>query len=450
MRRAGVVRSRSERHWSPGDELLQGDDLRKLQDRLLVELVRRAARTPFYRRRFQEARIDFSKIRGVDDLRHVPFTTKDDTRARQEEAPPWGDYTAVPFSRITNIHMSSGTTGAPTANLYTRQDYAAIAERLARACWAQGVRPGDIAQLAYTYRLFAGGWAVHIGLAKIGPAIIPVGTGGSEQQVEIMRRYGTTAFFATPSYALHLYEVCRSMGIDPRSDLKVRIMQLSGEPGASIPAVRDRIEGLWGAKVFDAPGQSEAIGWCASCGEASGPHIIPDHFIVEVLHPETKEPVQFGEPGVAVVTNLRAYAQPLLRWWTNDIVVLTDEPCLCGRPAPRLPNGFIGRADDMLKVSGTRVWPAGVESALREIDGFDGEFRIVIDSTNLTASGTLSRLKLQVEASPSFDTENALRERVAAQIQRRFAVSPEVEVVPAGSLERFEMKAKRVVRERVQ
>jgi phenylacetate-CoA ligase len=436
------------RYWNAEVETLSRDGLRQLQERKLADAVRRAQACGFYRRKFAEAGAAPADIRTLDDLARLPLTTKDDLRRSQSEHPPYGDYLAVPKTSVLGIYASSGSTGEPTTALATAEDHAAWAERGARFFWAFGVRPHDIAQNMYNFQLFAGAWAVHLGMQRVGCAVITMGVGNSERQLQVMQRYGTTFTGMTPSYAFHLAAVAQQMGIDIRRDLRLKRMIVSGEPGASAPAVREKIEALWGAKVYDWPGMQEALGWSGSCEAQTGTHVAEDHFILEVLDPETRRAVGPGETGVAVLTQLENHAQPLLRWWTDDYVVYSTDYCPCGRTARRLPFGILGRADDMLKISGVRVWPSGIEATLKELPGFGGEFRIVKDRTTVQEnSGALVKLKLRVECGDAVDRE-PFAAAVAARVKAKFNVTPIVELVGERSLARFEHKTKRVVDER--
>lgn len=435
-------------YWHAEIETMSRDQMRQLQERKLRAAVRRAHGTAFYRRKLAEAGADPDDIRTLADLARLPLTTKDDLRRSQAQQPPFGDYLAVPLTDVAGIFASSGSTGEPTTALATTQDQQAWAERGARYFWAFGVRPHDVAQNMYNFQLFAGAWAVHHGMQRLGCAVITMGVGNSERQLQVMRRYGTTFTGMTPSYAFHLAGVAAQLGIDARRDLQLRSMIISGEPGASVPAVRERIEELWGARVYDWPGMQEALGWSGSCETQTGTHVAEDHFILEVLDPETRRAVGPGETGVAVLTHLEAYAQPLLRWWTDDYVVYSTDYCACGRTAHLLPCGIRGRADDMLKISGVRVWPAGIAAALQELPGFGGEFRIVKDdSTVQAASGALTRLKLRVECGSGVDRE-PFAAAVAAKLKGVFNLTPSVELVGEKTLPRFEHKTQRIVDER--
>jgi phenylacetate-CoA ligase len=260
-----------------------------------------------------------------------------------------------------------------------------------------------------------------------------------------MKHFGATLFLATPSYAIALAEKANEQGFNITKDFKLRVIGVGAEPGGSIPNVRKRIEDLWKVKVHDVGGQSEAQGWYHSCEEQIGCHIIDDHFIIEFIDPDTKKSVGPGEKAVAVITHLERRSQGLIRWWSNDLTYYEEDLCPCGRTSFILPRGVIGRGDDMLKVKGVRIWPAGVEEVLRSMSNIGDEFQIVLDDTNVMESGALSSLKLKVEPAEGVTDTKKVAEDVATNIKARLNIRPEVEIVPVGTLPRFEMKAKRIV-----
>ena len=433
------------KYWNEKIETMPSHDLAKLKEKKLPEAIKRACASPFYKKRFKEIGADPNDIKTMDDLEKLPFTTKEDLRRSQLKNPPFGDYCGVPMGRISNIYASSGTTGEPTSTLITAKDMAIWKERSIRFLWATGLRPYDIAINNFNYQLFAGAWMVQMGLQESGAMVISMGVGSSKRLLQTCKRYGVTYMCGTPSYAVHLAEIAEQEGIDLKSDLKVRHMMLSGEPGGSIPSVREKIEDIWDVRVHDFPGQQEALGWSASCEEQTGCHIFEDHLIVEIIDPETKKRVGPGEKGVAVLTHLERESQGLIRWWTNDETYYTEDQCPCGRTGRLLPRGILGRQDDMLKVSGVRVWPAGIEEVLKSLSNVGQEFQIILDDTNVLESGVLTRLKLKVEPKEAVTDTKDVAEEVKVNIKARFNITPEVDVVQPGTLPRFEFKAKRVV-----
>ena len=440
------------KYWDEKIETMPREELKKLQGKLLHKTVKQAYKSEFYRKIFKEVGVEPGDINKVEDLHKLPIISKEDFRKSLEECPPFGKYTCVPMEKIRHLHATSGTTGNPTAILITDNDINLIGERAARIFWSYGVRPEDIVQSSYTYQFFIGAWSVHWGSLKIGATIIPSGGGNTERQIITMRNFGTTVFAATPSYCQYVAEAAPNYGFDMKRDSKVRVIIMSGEPGASIPAVLKKIEMSWGAKGFDCPGSSEAVLWSGTCQEQVGCHVAEDQFILEVLDLETKKPVGSGQQGVAVLTTLGIEGQPLIRWRTDDLTSYTDESCPCGRTHLLLPHGLMGRVDHMMKVSGIRIWPTAIESTLRSIAGVGEEFRIVIDDSNVSETGlayVLKKLKLKVEKTPSITDDKALAQNITTHFKATFNLNPEVEIVPPETFKRFEFKALRIVDERM-
>jgi len=431
--------------WNEEMETMPRDKIRDLQEEKLLRIVKRAYQTPFYQRKFQESGITPTDIKSIEDIKKLPFTTKNEIRNSQAIHPPFGDYLTLPFDQISGIYASSGSTGQPTVALLSLKDQEVLTERSARGMWAWGIRPGDVLQNILNPQLFLGYWFSHWGANRVGASVISMGVGSSERQLEVMKRYGVTFLFVTPSYSFHLAEIAAKKGIDVKNDLKVRCLAVGGEPGGSDPNIRRKMEEEWGAKVFDCPGMQESNGWGYACSEQNGVHMNEDHFIWEVLDPETKEPVQPGERGVLVLTTLEVDAQPLIRWWTDDYVVYSEEYCKCGRTFRILPKGVLSRNDDMLKISGVRIWPAGIESVLKQISGFGGEFRIIKDETSVVKeTGQLRKLKLEVEYADHVNIES-FKNTIITKIKNQFNITPEIVLVGTGTLERFEHKAKRII-----
>ena len=433
------------KYWNEEMETMPRENMVKYKENKLPMALERAYKSPFYKDKFDKVGLNPNDIKTIDDLQKVPFTFKEEIRESQKAFPPFGNYCGVPMEEIGMINASSGTTGEPTAQLVSYKDLDDWKERSSRFFWAIGVRPTDICQNTLNFQLFGGAWWIQLGMWGVGAAVIPFGVGGSQRQLMTMKLFGATLFLATPSYAMALAEKAHEFGYDLKKDFNLRTIGVGAEPGGSIPSVRKRIEELWGVKVHDVGGQSEAQGWYHSCEEQSGCHIIDDHFIIEVIDPDTKKAVGPGEKGIAVITHLERYGQPLVRWWSNDQTFYEEDYCPCGRTSFLLPRGVIGRGDDMLKVKGVRIWPAGVEEVFRLIPSAGEEFQIILDDTNVMESGVLSSLKLKVEPADGITDLKTLSETVASKIKAHLNIRPEVEVVPAGSLPRFEMKAKRII-----
>ena len=424
--------------WSPRYECMPREELRSLQlARLRTTLERAHEHVPLYRRRFDEAGIRPSSISRLEEMRHIPFLTKQDMR----DSFPYGLF-ASPMKDVARIHASSGTTGRPTAVGYTRADLEMWSEAMARVVVAAGVTAEDVAHVAFGYGLFTGAFGLHHGLERVGAAVLPVSGGNTQRQVEIMRYFGSTALICTPSYALRIAEVVEEMGA--RQELKLRLGLFGAEPWSD--AMRREIEARLGIFATDNYGLSELIGPGISgeCPERSGLHINEDLFLAEVVDPDTLEPLAEGSVGELVLTSLAKEAFPVVRYRTRDITRLTYEPCRCGRTTARMQR-VTGRTDDMLIVRGVNVFPSQIESVLLEIEGTEPHYQIV-----LSRNGSMDDIEVQVEVSEGLFADEArklylLRDRVAHRLSTVLGIAVGVKLAEPRSLERSEGKAKRVV-----
>ena len=426
--------------WEPEWEALPRDELETLQLFRLKRLVRRVyERVPFYRRRMEEAGVKPEDVRSLDDLARLPFTTKDDLRDNY----PYGLF-AVPLPEVVRIHSSSGTTGKPTVVGYTRKDLDTWANLTARVLAAGGVRREDVVQIAFGYGLFTGGFGLHYGAEKLGATVIPISSGNTRRQIMIMKDYGTTVLICTPSYALYLAETMEEMGVSPK-ELKLRVGLFGAEPWTD--QMRREIEERLGIDATDNYGLSEIIGPGVSgeCIEAkSGLHIFEDHFIPEIIDPDTGEVLPMGEKGELVITTLTKEALPLIRYRTRDITHLYYEECPCGRTLVKMAKPS-GRTDDMLIVRGVNIFPSQVEEALLEVEGASPHFQLVVDR-----KGYLDELEVWVEASEGlfFDSmrkQKELVDRITEKISTVLGIGVKVKLVEPRTLERTAGKAKRVV-----
>jgi len=437
-------RPHSDAVWDAA-ELWSRDRLEAHQlERLRAQIERLAKDSPFYARRLREAGFAPGDLRSLADLTKLPVTRKQDYLAGLEAAPPWGELLAVDPAEVVRVHFSSGTTSQPTPACWTAFDLARWTDLYARYLYAQGLRRSDVFQCLFGYAWFVGGLGATASATAVGATVIPGGNGDSKRQVETLFRFGTTAVMGTPSFLAHLAEVAAEMGLDLRNS-PVRMLCLGGEPGASVPATRARLEAAWGAKTFDCYGslESQPIGWDTAA--QSGPTLAEDFIYPEVLDPETLQPVADGERGVLVVSHLDKQAGPLLRWWTGDVVVRDSRPAPDGRTHARLPGGVLGRADDMLIVRGVNVFPTAIEDLVRSHPGATGEYLILVDdSLKDPRTGFLTGLKLQVEAEAGAPDDFAAG--LAARIRERLTVRATIEVAAAGSLPRAVHKAKRLLR----
>jgi phenylacetate-CoA ligase len=405
---------------------------RRLEEERLAEQVSRCYdRSPFYRRKLEEAGVRPEHVERLEDLAALPFTTKEELRASQAETPPYGDYVCVDGIEIVRMHLSSGTTGKPLVMPYTERDIATSAEVGARAFWAAGVRPDDTLLHCLSYSFYTGGISDHAALEATGAAMIPVGLGQSARVLELWRDLRPTALFSTITYPVHLAETAAERGLDPRS-LGLAKLVVTGEPGGQIAATRRRLEELWGAEVGDTYGLSEVWGTLAGeCEERAGLHFSgQDATLVELIEPESGErvPVEEGARGELVFTHLYREAAPLIRFRSRDVAEILGVDCPCGRTGFRFR--VVGRSDDMFRVRGDNVFPSAVEELMRE-QGVD-RFAIVLDSFPVEPP-----VRILVEGVKG-------RERELAQaVRARLDFTCEI---AAATLPRSEAKSKRLYR----
>ena len=430
--------------WDPEIEKMKRDDLEKLQLKKLRWQVERVYRhSEFYRERFKEAGIKPDDIKKLEDLKKLPIVTKADLRKEQIEYPPVGRYAVAPKSDWKELHPSTGTTGIPVNTIWTYKDAEIIADHTARLMWGFGVRKGDIVQNAFSYGLWVAGLAVHYGCEKIGAFVIPIGATSSERQVYFMQNAGSTVIMATPSFGLYIAEKLKEKGVNPET-LALRIGSFGGEAGTENPATRKRLEEGLGIDAYDIYGLAE-IGptFAAECKEKAGLHFVEDHYLIEVLNPETKEPLGPGEKGVMVITHLSREGTPMIRYWTNDVVRLEYDKCACGRTHIRAIGGILGRADDMIVYKGENIYPTQVEEVVRSFEELSHEYKIFVTKDSKT--GIVKNVRVAVEVlSDKYDVET-LKARIYNVLRDTLMVRVDVDVLPPNSLERTEFKAKRVV-----
>lgn len=433
-------------HLWDASERWSRDELENHQlDRLRQQLRYVWTNSKFYRHRFNEIGWTPESLTDFGSLASLPFTRKSDYVGSLAAAPPWGSAIAASPANVERIHFSSGTTAKPAPLFWTAADIDHWTENYARMYYGQGVRSHDIAQILYTFSWFVGGSAALQGFQRIGATSIPAGPRDSERQIDTMMQFGTTILPATPSFVFHLLEVAEQMGVDLREST-VKTIIIGGEPGASVPATRTRIEEGYAAEVFDTYGSLEfqPIAW--ECTAHEGMHLAEQSAFVEILDPETNHPVPDGEPGVVVLTHLQREATPLVRWWTGDVAVRDSSPCPCGRTQARLIGGVRGRADDMLIVRGVNVFPSAIEQIVRRTPGAAGEYVIVLDSSvKDPQTGYLTGVKVRFEIEP--DASADIGETVSAAIHSQLGIRAKTEPLHYGSLPRTEHKAKRIIHE---
>ncbi|ACX51338.1 Phenylacetate--CoA ligase [Ammonifex degensii KC4] len=425
--------------WNPKAECLSREELEELKLERLKSTVRHAyENVPFYRRKFQEAGIKPEDIRSLEDIRHLPFTTKEDLR----ENYPFGLF-AVPLKEIVRIHASSGTTGKPTVVGYTREDIEVWSEVMARTLGMANASSEDVVQIAYGYGLFTGGLGVHYGAEKIGCTVIPTSGGNTKRQIMLMRDFGTTILCCTPSYACYLAEVMAELGVSPR-ELKLRAGLFGAEPWSE--GMRREIESNLGIEALDIYGLSEIIGpgVAAECLCKEGLHIWEDHFLPEVIDPATGEPLPPGEEGELVFTTLTKRGFPVIRYRTRDISFLLPEPCACGRTHIRMGR-VKGRTDDMLIIRGVNVFPSQIEEVLLSLGYTEPHYLLVVDRER-----RLDVLEVWVEVSEDIFRDEVrgleeLEEKIRREIEAVLGIAVKVRLVEPKTIQRSEGKAKRIV-----
>jgi len=430
--------------WNQEFETLPREALESLQLKRLQATVNRVyATVPFYKKKFDEIGLKPSHIKSLKDMRLLPFTVKTDLRDNY----PFGLF-SVPMSSVVRVHASSGTTGKPIVVGYTKRDIETWAELMARTLTAAGIHQGDIVHNAYGYGLFTGGLGAHYGAERIGASVVPISGGNTKRQILILKDFGPTAITCTPSYALHLADVARDMGIDPSRDFKLRVGCFGAEAWSE--NMRAQIEKTFNIDAIDIFGLTEVIGPGVSseCLEAKkGLHVFEDHFIPEIIDPDTGEPLPYGEKGELVFTSITKEAFPVIRYRTRDLSRLNPEQCVCGRTFVRMER-ITGRTDDMLIIRGVNVFPSQIESALLQIEGLEPHYQIIVDRKD-----NLDTVELQVEVNEKIFSDEVkklevLEKRVVHDIKEMFGVSCKCKLVEPKTIARSEGKAQRVIDKR--
>jgi phenylacetate-CoA ligase len=423
-------------------EALKREELEAIQLKRLRGGIERISQTvPFYRRKLDEAGISAESIRSLRDLAALPFTTKNDLRDNY----PFG-LVAVPMSEVIRIHASSGTTGKPTVVAYTRKDIDLWSDLMARSYAAAGVTADDIVHNAYGYGLFTGGLGFHYGAERLGATVVPVSGGNTKRQIMLMRDFGATVLTCTPSYSLLIAEMLDEGGIDATS-LSLRVGLFGAEPWSD--EMRDEIESRLGIVALNMFGLSEVIGpgVAVECAEKSGMHIFEDHFIAEVIDPDTGESLPEGEIGELVLTCVTKEALPLIRYRTRDRTRLIRGKCGCGRTTVRIER-ILGRTDDMIIVRGVNVFPSQIETVLLRVENVEPHYQIVVDR----GSAFMDDLEVLVEASANIFSNEAhlvqLETRLKFEMQSALGITCNVKLVAPRELQRSEGKAVRVVDKR--
>jgi len=425
----------------PENESMPRERLERLQlERLRAKVGEVYERVPFYRRTLKEKGVTPDDIQSLADLRKLPFTSKLDFRDNY----PFG-LMAVPMEQVVRIHSSSGTTGKPIIAPYTRHDVDTWAEIMARTLTSAGTTENDVLQNAYGYGLFTGGLGFHHGAELLGATVIPTSTGNTKRQILMIQDLGTTVITCTPSYAITLHEAAREMGVDLR-DTTLRLGIHGAEPWSE--KMREDIEDRLGIIAINVYGLTEVIGPGVSveCPYKCGMHIWEDHFLAEVINPETGEQLPYGEEGELVITTLTKEAQPVIRFRTRDIISLNPEPCECGRTMVRMSR-LTGRSDDMLIVRGVNVFPSQIESVLLEVEGVEPHYLIVVDRQHAFKT---DELEIWIEVSEEIFSDEMgkmenLEKRLRSEMDSVLGIAARIKLVEPRTIARAEGKAKRVV-----
>lgn len=411
---------------------------------LQVERLRWAVKhayenVPLYKQRFDEAGLDPYSIESLEDIKRFPFIVKQDMR----DAYPFGLF-AVDRSEVKRLHASSGTTGQATVVGYTENDLKNWGDCFARGIAMVGGSAESTMQVSYGYGLFTGGLGAHMGGEVAGCTVVPMSTGNTKRQIQIMKDFGTDILCATPSYALFIADTAIEMGYDPAKDFPISGVILGAEPASE--HMREEIRQKFGVKYCDVYGLSEIMGpgVAMECSESHGLHVAEDQFLVEIVDPETLEPVPDGQLGELVITTLTRECSPLIRYRTRDLTRIIDEPCACGRTHRKIDR-IVGRTDDMLIIRGVNVFPSQIEQVITGFPEIVPHYQIV-----LTTKGTLDHVELRVETAPdfSFDEIRALedlRRRLAAELKSNLQIAVDIKIVEPKTIERSEGKAKRVI-----
>ena len=443
------------RYWFPNRETMDSGERERAILKRLQEVCRYAFdHSPFYRNKWNEAGFCPDQLKSFEDFEEkCPVITKADLRKAQERVQPFGDYLCVPHTEIYHIHGTSGTTGRPTVFAISRSDWDNMANAHARVMWGMGIRQGDMVFVAAILSLYMGSWGALAGAERLGAKAFPFGAGApsmSSRAVQWLNQMRPQAFYGTPSYALYLAEVARKEGLEP-ADFGLQRMFFSGEPGASVPGVRDRIRDAYKAEVYDCGSMAEMSPFMNVAGTAEtseGMLCWQDICYTEVCDPKTFRRVPYGDRGTPVYTHLERLSQPMIRLVSGDLTQWEKGPNPCGRTYPRLPNGIFGRIDDMFTIRGENVYPSEIDAALNQVAGYGGEHRIVI-----TREGQMDELALQVEPAPEIEAQGppaviVFKDTVAKRIQTMLGLRAAVEVVPAGTFPRTDFKARRVIDDR--
>lgn len=428
-------------YFNPELETLTRPEIEALQLDRLQKTVAHCMNSEFYRKRFEAAGIKPEDIKTIEDIRKIPLTTKQDLR----ETYPFG-IASVPLRDCVRLHSSSGTTGNPTVILHTQRDLEQWGNAVARCLWMVGARPEDVFQNTSGYGMFTGGLGFQYGAEKLGMLTVPAAAGNTKRQIKFMTDFGTTVVHAIPSYATRIYEVMQQEGVDPKKDTQLKILAIGAEPHSD--EQRKRIENMLGVKAYNSFGMSEMCGpgVAFECQEQNGMHIWEDYYLVEILNPDTLEPVPDGEMGELVLTTLNREAMPLLRYRTRDLTRIIPGECPCGRHHRRIDR-MRGRTDDMIVLKGVNIFPIQIEQILMQFKELGSNYLITLHTEESNDAMTVE-VELGQDLTDDYTVLQRLTHNIARALHDEILLTPHVKLLPSGTLPTSDGKAIRVVDKR--
>lgn len=444
-------------YWSRNEETMPTAEREKIIiKKLKFQLKYCWENSLFYRKLWKSKGFDPQEFRSLSDMRKIPFITKEDFRRDQVENPPFGSNLCIKPEEIYTIHGTSGTTGRPAVFALSQDDVKRVAYTHAKIMWSFGLRPKDIVMIVAPFTLYLGSWGALWGAQRLRAKCFPFGAGMPGQTVKAVqwaKEVKPTALYGTMSYILHFTEVALKEGIDPEKDFNFKIIFTSGEPGAALPSMKEKIRKIYGAKLIDCGSTAEMTPWMTNseCSYTCGMHLWNDIVYTELVDPKTMEPVSYGEEGVPVYTHLERRSQPFIRFFSNDLTKWIDDPCECGRTYPRLPNGVYGRIDDTINIRGVKILPVSIQEALEAVQGYGGEHRIII-----TKRDNIDELIIKVEYSKEIEEKiktnplllKDLQLEFEEKIRNKCGIRAEIILVPPNTFDRTQFKARRIIDER--
>jgi len=444
-------------YWSKSEETMPVYEREKvILKKLKAQIKYCWEKSGFYKRLWKKNGFTPDELKNLYDIRKIPFVTKEDFRRDQLENPPFGSNLCISPDEIFTIHGTSGTTGRPGIFAISSNDVKRIAYTHAKIMWSFGLRPKDIIMIVAPFSLYLGSWGVLWGAQRLRAKCFPFGAGIPGQTlraVQWAKEVKPTALYGTMSYILHFTEVAIKEGIDLQKDFNFRIIFTSGEPGAASPYMKEKIYKLYGAKLVDCGSTAEMTPWMTNseCYFTCGMHLWNDIVYTELVDPKTKEPVSYGEEGVPVYTHLERESQPFIRFFSNDLTKWIADPCECGRTYPRLPYGVYGRIDDLINIRGVKIFPISIQEALETVKGYGGEYQIIITKKN-EIDELIVKVEYDKEIEKAANTNSRilsdLQNEIENKIREKCGIRVTVILVPPGTFERTQFKARRVVDER--